>query len=781
MADGRQPEEHWASNGRENGENGHSAYSYRENGCNGGAAAHPGTTVDDSANLPPSPPPSPSAGQIGPAAQEKVEPVSALSAEERQQDEEEVAGCQEEVTCEHPGSLLLEQTDLVTEPQALGCEQVQTPEGLNGGSPHREQSPSQEVQSEESVRMEITEAVEGKGAIFAIKSNSNVGAELKTTGDTCIKSGSKTYLELVTASDMAISEGEDQHGIATREVKGQRSRAFSESYSPVTKGSEKCSPVLPSSDFIITLPEKDTYHQLPSDPHTSEQSSTYCDTLDLAGDLARTSRQIDGIRRKSMPANVLCSSLANLTLGEQTSNLLGDERQLQDLGYSGPMPSPADKPSPEDSSYSCFPAIEVQVDNLGATEGEGSHKVFNHGLAPKPPVRVILERAVNTGIKPDRLRIPKTTPKDKLTEFRLDDMKIQPIPEVDVERDSSREASPVPPDCSFIFTSVDTDSQVPLTLTSPKSLGSASKGTPLSGEKTKKVSAEPDGINTRPREKPEQENKGKKMPGDHGTTARSETREKEEIPKALKPSDGKSTFYLQEDSPKPQLPSLSIIIPQTQVEEEDDAEIAEEPQEIKDDAGINLLPKEDQAEPEMLELENHSVETCNPSVCSDDPSLPQQQTGNAKEMLGSDVEEEKKTSMENRSNRIIQKLEVSSQAVHEEEAADVSRSSWICSKDNDKTIMTKQIAALPPTRSTTRGVPRGDSPAKQAPGRGSKVSRKVPNFHPREEMKKKKGSNSLVVMLCVCVNDTTGSRVAVLWLILSLLSASRCHAEGGPS
>nr|XP_061841284.1 uncharacterized protein LOC133622495 isoform X3 [Nerophis lumbriciformis] len=482
---------------------------------------------------------------------------------------------------------------------------------------------------------------------------------------------------------MAISEGEDQHGIATREVKGQRSRAFSESWSPVTKGSEKCSPVLPTSDFIITLPEKDTYHERPSDPHTSEQSSPYCDTLDLAGDLARTSRQIDVIRRKSMPANVLCSSLANLTLGEQTSNLLGDERQLQDLGYSGPMPSPADKPSPEDSSYSCFPAIEVQVDNLGATEGEGSHRVFNHGLAQKAPVRVILERAVNTGIKPDRLRIPKTTPKDRLTEFRLDDMKIQPIPEVDVERDSSREASPVPPDSSFIFTSVDTDSQVPLTLISPKSLGNASEGTPLSGEKTK-VSAEPDGINTRPREKPEQENKGKKMPGDHGTTARSETREKEEIPKALKPSDGKSTFYLQEDSPKPQLPSLSIIIPQTQVEEEDDAEIAEEPQEIKDDAGINLLPKEDQAEPEMLELENHSVETCNPSVCSDDPSLPQQQTGNVKGMFGSDVEEEKKTSMENnRSNRISQKLEVSSQAVHEKEAADVSRGSWICSKGTE--------------------------------------------------------------------------------------------------
>lgn len=46
MADGRQPEEHWASNGQENGENGYSAYSsaYRENGYHGGAAAHPGTT-----------------------------------------------------------------------------------------------------------------------------------------------------------------------------------------------------------------------------------------------------------------------------------------------------------------------------------------------------------------------------------------------------------------------------------------------------------------------------------------------------------------------------------------------------------------------------------------------------------------------------------------------------------------------------------------------------------------------------------------------------------------
>lgn len=42
MADGRQPDEHWTANGQENGENGYSSYSYRENGYHGGAAA--GTT-----------------------------------------------------------------------------------------------------------------------------------------------------------------------------------------------------------------------------------------------------------------------------------------------------------------------------------------------------------------------------------------------------------------------------------------------------------------------------------------------------------------------------------------------------------------------------------------------------------------------------------------------------------------------------------------------------------------------------------------------------------------
>ncbi|XP_030012084.1 microtubule-associated protein tau-like isoform X3 [Sphaeramia orbicularis] len=147
MADGQQPEEHWASNGQENGENGYSAYSsgYRENGYHGGAAAHGGTTVDDSANLPPSPPPSPSAEQIGPVAQEKVGVVSAFSAKEQDEEvaPEEPVIYQEEVTHEQSGDSLLVQTDFVTEPQVLGCQQAQTPEVLNGGSHQGEHSPSQ--------------------------------------------------------------------------------------------------------------------------------------------------------------------------------------------------------------------------------------------------------------------------------------------------------------------------------------------------------------------------------------------------------------------------------------------------------------------------------------------------------------------------------------------------------------------------------------------------------------------------------------------------------------
>nr|XP_057907062.1 uncharacterized protein LOC131104179 isoform X2 [Doryrhamphus excisus] len=614
MADGRQPEEHWASNGQENGENGYSAYSYRENGYHGGAAAHPGTTVDDSDNLPPSPPPSPSAEQIGPAAQ---------------------------------------------------------------------------AQPEENVGMESCESARQE-AEEATQSIPDVGAELKAACDTFMKA-SKTYFEFGAASETEISGGAVPHGIA--KAIGQNSRTFSESLCPVAKdldaSEERCSPVLPSTDIIITLAEKDILHHLHSDQHGSQQSGTSWEPLDLAGVLPHTSlqkRELGSVRRKSVPTNVAAlvgRSLAELTLG--TSSLVGDQRRKQGLGYSvteysGPMPSPDDKPSPGDASSPSFLM-------LGASEVEGGqkcqpgHEECNHGKVP--PGAKILERAVTTGIKPDRLRIPMTTPKDRLIELRLQsglpaDMKIQPIPEVDIERDSSREASPVPPDMSFIFMSTETGSHPE---TPPRNPDLTSQGTPSTGEKTKDVSDEIEAksksseVNRRPK------TKDKKLPGDHKTTARSRRREKEEIPKALKPSDGKCTFYLQEDTPKPQLPSPIIIIPPTQVEEDDDIEIAEEPREIMDDADIHMIPKVDPADPGMLKVDRSS--TGQPDSAS--PSPPQQPPGNEEAMVGPDVDvevrEEKKAGMEdNRSVSLGQKVDATSSAVYEDATVDVSDCSWIYSK-----------------------------------------------------------------------------------------------------
>lgn len=78
--------------------------------------------------------------------------------------------------------------------------------------------------------------------------------------------------------------------------------------------------------------------------------------------------------------------------------------------------------------------------------------------------------------------------------------------------------------------------------------------------------------------------------------------------------------------------------------------------------------------------------------------------------------------------------------------------------DDDKSIMTEQIAALPHAQSpsSTAAV---DRPAKRAPGRGrgrpgpteTRLYRKVPGHHPpREELKKKKGSHRVSeALLCV--------------------------------
>nr|XP_040046524.1 microtubule-associated protein 2-like isoform X3 [Gasterosteus aculeatus aculeatus] len=1072
MADGRQPDEHWASNGQENGENGYSAYSsaYRENGFHGGAGAHPGATVDDSANLPPSPPPSPSAEQIEPVAQgtpthtkkdhpDKVEVVS------QQQDEEEAPeeppSYQEEVACKQSGDLSLEQADYLTEPQALGSQQVQTPEVLNGGSHEGEHSPSQKAQPEECTSKESCESApkeDGRPVVSlqetrlsveratpegaqltsieappasvkelsdtssmdqgdqetedvvecaaqspateelsnlkekgmnkedqdggsdmelrempvadvqkedqrqeAVQSTAALVTELKETSD---KFGAKTYFEtspeshekessqtqsyyeLSKAAEKKLSEdtksimqklGEQQESSAKispgKISLEQRSLSLnitvgssiahisqadnSRTLCPIS-GSFDESEVYPSTPIVesqhklppavsITSTTAESPSETPTradkllDKHKClEHSGSLSEMLDLAGDLPRPSierRELDHMRRRSVPSALVGSSLAKLALVDQISRVVGGETQLEEVGYcvfneySGPMPSPADVPSPGDSADQRFPSMEREVEEeLGATDVECNQKgtqpqdgkeivpeISKTNVSEKKdsPVisTLIFERAVTSGVKPDRLRIPLASSKGKLTEFRLEsgrpgDIKIQAIPEVDIEKDPSREASPIPPDSSFTFTPLETGIMVPPTPITPKTPDDTPSDTKVTGEKTAndvrpEFNAENDpeserfdnkhsGKEMHKSEQEESKERGcepemantpsvsslplgestekdeNKIQSDHVTPTQLERIERQDTSAGQnlsteKPKGGRDDrIQFQEvakDPSKPIVTSPVIIIPQAQVEEEaddedDDIEIAEEPQEVPEPEmpesviKMQLTVADQMAEDDPksgTEDWSHSMQTSDDgdpatdishlSPCSDhnlplspdeggrydwiaedqfrdkhilmdvgeveavktDPTAAEQLQEVGADGVGEETDSkttadecEERMREEEKDIETGQDVEETSQTAKDESTMDVSLldtdSGWMDSQDDDKSIMTELIEALPRVQSPT-STPLVDKPAKRAPGRGrghpgtseSKVSRKVPSHHPpREEMKKKK-------------------------------------------
>ncbi|XP_029302175.1 microtubule-associated protein 2-like isoform X2 [Cottoperca gobio] len=1039
MADGRQPDEHWASNGQENGNNGYSAYSsaYRENGYHGGAAAHPGTTVDDSANLPPSPPPSPSAEQIGPVAQvslkltdqpeesiSKASCESAMKEDEPQatplhekqlaveratpegaelasidppapsneQGDEDTKNVAEEAAESH---LLVESKEKEAK-QPLLTEELSSIEENKEGviSPSKSGAPVDESEEKPRTVEHINNKGQDSGSDIilhetllpdiqkgdqkqeTVESSLEPVTELKATSDIFVEkeSGPKTYFEtssksqedessqsqsyyeLSTAAEKKLSEEsksieqklEEQQekkaktppgkmsleqrslslnitvgSSAGQTVKEQKSRTLcpisgsideSEVYpsTPSVESQHQCPPAVSITPTTTESPE-DTPTKadttLLSDKHKCfEHSSSLSEMLDLAGDLPRPSlerRELDHMRRKSVPTNVSAlvgSSLAKLALGDQTSRVVGGESQLEELGYcvfneySGPMPSPADVPSPGDSPHQCFPSMESEVEEeLGTTEVEVVQKGTQQqeGIIPEisqktviekrdVPVRstLILERVATSGIKPDRLRIPMASSKDRLTEFRLEsglpgDIKIQAIPEVDVEKDPSREASPIPPDSSFTF-----ESKVPPTPTTPKFPDDTPSETQVTGEKAgedvlPEVEVEKDPESERidkrsdlgkemqkseqeesedRRDEPEMANtnvltassqslsdtteKDVEIQSEHGTPTRLRI-EKKETSKDVqdlnteKPLDEKDAqiqsqeVTLDKVAPKPQISSPIIIIPQAQVDEEpdeeDDIEIAEEPQEVMEELPESLIKVRLTVGDQMVEVDptsgteewSHSAhddyedpvtDSSHLSPCSDHDLPHQPDEGGrddgigedkveentqinraegtkdesevvkrdltGEEQVGSDGvgEEKEKETMEDEVGERMGEEEVeekdieigqeveeisavlcqTSQATNDETTMDVSildtDSGWMESQDDDKSIMTEQIEALPQVQSHTT-TPVVDRPAKRAPGRGrchlgtteSKVSRKVPSHHPpREEMKKKK-------------------------------------------
>lgn len=414
-----------------------------------------------------------------------------------------------------------------------------------------------------------------------------------------------------------------------------------------------------------------------------ESSGSFSEMLDLAGALPQPSLETRDLRRKSMPANISAlvgSSLAKLSLEDHASGDEG-ENQLEDMGdcvlseYSGPMPSPADVPSSGDTPLCFLSGVNEADKDLVATVVSSQKEVQQQEckeIVPEspqkkqferkdPPVKatMILEKAVTSGVKPDRLRIPMTSSKDRLSEFRLEsglpgDLKIQAIPEVDIEKDPSREASPIPPDNSFTFTVIETGGKAPPTPTTPKSPTDTpveiaeematkdglpevtAKNDPeaerSNNDKTEEIPKSGLEISEEECNKPQiaqshsienTEADSSKVNMEEGTSSRLEI----EKPETLKTSEVSSTepsseenaeIQLQEvtvdkDSANPHISPAVIIIPQAQVEEEadedNDIEIAEEPQEVMEEADVSPKASQgEESETKEVAKEEHNTE-----------------------------------------------------------------------------------------------------------------------------------------------------------------------------
>ncbi|XP_019897964.2 microtubule-associated protein 2 isoform X4 [Esox lucius] len=430
--------------------------------------------------------------------------------------------------------------------------------------------------------------------------------------------------------------------------------------------------------------------------HLNDPSTDLPEMLDLAGvkpKLTLEKREVERHnRRRSVPAcpsaALVGSSLAKLVLGNQQAPKVvgGGESQQEELGYcvfseySGPMPSPADLRSPVGSPHQRFPTVTegdsdeelgvIACEQKAALQQPNQREDIDN---PEPSLKkdkeierkdlvvgtvkttLMLEKAVTVGVKPDRLRIPVAPSKDKLTEFRLEsglpgDLKTEAIPEVELEQDLSREASPIPPDFAFTFATEMKEAQLCATTEShaknvvtfkgtnaketKAEVGSARTGkclnTGLENPEMKKVEEKSDtvDIETNDGQETERENTEGPMTSSpdslvHIINAQEKRESKLEvvpeeadIPKEeARPKPGEtsptpsnastadveeSTEQLDKKSPEKRISVSSpvIVIPQAQVEEEeedDDIEVAEEVLEEGEDPHFLLKVKEQES------------------------------------------------------------------------------------------------------------------------------------------------------------------------------------------
>ncbi|XP_064879316.1 microtubule-associated protein 2-like [Oncorhynchus nerka] len=689
-------------------------------------------------------------------------------------------------------------------------------------------------------------------------------------------------------------------------------------------------PVTPETP-ALPVPNTETFTDLPEDTttktmcspelslspmkqhytHLNDPSNDLPEMLDLAGVKPKPTlekRELDQHnRRRSVPAcpsaALVGSSLAKLVLGnQQTPRVVGgEESQQEERGYcvfseySGPMPSPADLHSPVGSPHQRFPTVTEgdSDEELGAIAEEGEQKLAPQktnqaeesvGGTVKPTL--VLERAVTAGVKPDRLRIPVAPSKDKLTEFRLEsglpgDIKTQAIPEVELEQDLSREASPIPPDFAFTFGTEVKDTKLFATPESPAEKAAAVEGTKVE-EVTAEVKVEvasarigksqktglkkpemekveetsdPDHQNAvedlQPKDVRELEREKKKEPMTSSPEslveiinaqekkresepevstvpaeavvpkeeAKTKAEETSPTPSNVSTADvEEATEQLEEKSPEKSVSGSSpvIVIPQAQVEEEEEEDNIEVAEEVLEEVeGPPVLLKEKEQESHPMEKQEEVAEEVrvvggveeviveNPkdlesAVAGDDESCdataptidegdyadrishlsacsgndqPQTLDGKEAEKEKNKVEDKEGVVLqeEEESAEVGQEVEVKASSRKETETSDVlrsqtsettaldettmdvsmldSESGWVDSQDDDRSLMTEQIEALPKTQSPVK-TPLVERPSnKRPPGRGQgrastperKLNRREPvSRRPKEEEKKKK-------------------------------------------
>ncbi|KAM6945753.1 uncharacterized protein FYW47_018080 [Aplochiton taeniatus] len=800
-------------------------------------------SVEDSANLPPSPPPSPSAERAGPVEpEERVEEATASLVEGQEGAPEELHARQEELAERQPADALLEPAGFSTEAQAWPSEQAEPGTQINGGS-HQQAQPKQGLTAEEdrgletegtglcepavaadpprgapsprgpvapSEERQTPEGAEGVAGVGAGNEKDEVdgGKEGKRDESQRGEEGRKAGAAATAEDDgepggdpgLSPSRGAsaggrlgvaDESGMAAYfETSAQPAEDYYEFSSareaargPATVTTQRAGEH-PGGQVNVDSPQPNrpeppgrrnevrVYPARRPPEQRALASSAELGARSVAADppppeepLAPATRG-PGEPAAEAPGGRVPSPPGRGPAGELAETLEPGRRLAQALpGEAGGTARTGGGRVPADAATLPGGSLEGARGGRPRTEGRprpapGGAPERRGGAGVAEEARLAPEIAVAAGLKPDRLRLPGSQSKDRLSEFRLEsglpgDLKTQAIPEVELEQDLSREASPVPPDTAFTFDAPG----------GPEREAGAGVGAGPGPERVEQAPAEREASAGEPKSCPEKTH-----------------------------DEGDDEDDPPERNAGPRLPHKSpptiIVIPRAQEdeaaeeeeEEEEEVELAQEPLEVLEEGPLAARPPPAEEGPggERVsgkpedEVSSNSAQVSDDEDCPTDSSHLSASSGHDQAQPAPEREEEEGRAEETRGGegrgrqgenrcgkregggRTPEEQEeegtserlpsLTNQTANDETTMDDSLldtdSGWLDSQDDDRSIVTEQIEVLPKTQSPVSPL---DRPARRCAGRGKgrtgtperKPVRREPSRTSREEGKKK--------------------------------------------